>query len=85
MTKTIVLTDLTIKQITINYEQQNVRVVTSLVDADGVEWENKIGFFWVTMPSEPTSNDFLLPPEYIPLLVGLRDDADAALTAIWLI
>lgn len=85
MTKTIVLTDLVIRQLEIDYVRERVRCVYALVDAEGNQYETGEAFFWVTMPTEPSTNDFLLPPEYVPLLVSLQTDADAALTAVFLV
>ena len=83
MSKTIELTDLIITNLKINYDEQYVLVGYSLVDADGKRWQDGVAYFWVTIPPlDPLpDNYYLLPPAYIPVLIGLRDDADAALTA----
>ena len=90
MTKTVTLTDLIVKKINLDYEQQCVTVHYVLVDASGHTWEDGVGIFWVTIPTPPygepvPENWFQLPPSYLPTLVGLRTDADAALTAKFLV
>lgn len=90
MTKTIILTDLVINEIRINYDSQTVTVLYSMIDAGGKEWEKKEATFWVTMPvlgegEVPNPNWFQLPAGYIPTLVNLKNDADAALTAAFLV
>lgn len=88
MTKTVELTDLKITEVIVNYEKECVYVEYKLLDADGQEWGGqsvKSAIFWVTMPSTPTDRDFLLPPEYISILVSLQTDADTALTARFLV
>ena len=85
MTKTIVLTDLIVKNVYINYEEQNVRVIYKMVDETSKSWQEGTAYFWVTMPENPTVNDFQLPTGYIPTLVQLQTDADQALTSRFLI
>lgn len=85
MAKTILLTDLVITQLQIDYAKQNVRAIFNMVDDNGVSWETHVATFWITMPAEPTEYDFQLPTEYIPTLLQLKDDADLVLTNEFLI
>ena len=85
MTKTILLTDLIITSMEINYELQYVRVTFSMVDGAGISWETHLARFWVTLPANPTDYDLQLPSGYIPTLVQLRVDADQALTNKFLV
>lgn len=85
MAKIITLTDLVIEQIRIDYNRQSVNVLYSLVDSNNVSWSKGEAVFWVTIPegvngglNNPTW--FQLPPEYITLLINLKEDADIALT-----
>ncbi len=87
MTKTVELTDLVIKSIHLNYEMQYVRVLFSMVDSAGVEWQSGDAYFWVTIPiADPIpDNWFQLPESYFPTLLALQSDADTALTAKFLV
>lgn len=85
MAKTIVLTDLVITNIEINYDDQYVRTSYKMVDSSNGTWITGDAYFWVTLPPNPRDVDFQLPPNYIPTFVQLRDDADAALTAKFLV
>lgn len=88
MSKTVELTDLVIKEILINYEKQFVYVEYDMVDASGNTWGGRVrnsAIFWITMPENPRENDFLLPSSYVSTLVSLRNDADAVLSAKFLI
>lgn len=90
MTKIIELTDLVITSMLLDYAKQRIIVDFWLVDAEGKSWEVKNAVFWVTIPDtgpfggEVPENWFLLPPTYIPTLLSLQADADAALTAKYL-
>ncbi|KKT30688.1 MAG: hypothetical protein UW18_C0012G0007 [Microgenomates group bacterium GW2011_GWF1_44_10] len=85
-----------ISRMIIDYEQARVEVHYRLTDSSLVTWREGVAFFWATLPTpqpvldpfgniigtqELPSNWFQLPPSYISLLIGLRNDADAALTA----
>jgi len=88
MPKTISLTDLVINYINIDYENQRVLVDYSMKDANGAVWEKGNAIFWVTIPTQPApvpDNWFQLPASYLPTLVSLRNDADTALTAKFLV
>jgi hypothetical protein len=100
MTKTITLNELNVKQITIDYQRQAVIVLYDMVDAAGRPWISSEATFFVTMPPQQPILDengqvigyepypdawFLLPPSYIPQFVSLLNDADAALTARFLV
>ena len=87
MPKTILLNDLVVNYINIDYENQRVLVDYSMKDANGVTWEKGNAIFWVTIPQGVPIPDnwFQLPPSYLPTLVGLRNDADTALTAKFLV
>ena len=85
MSKTVILTDLVIIRMDINYEAQFVKVTYNLIEASGQVWNTGIGIFWVTIPPEPTDQDFQLPDGYISILVQLRTDADQALTDRFLV
>lgn len=95
MTTTITLTDLVIKQILLDYDLQRVHVTYDLIDSNGKKWDKGDAFFWVTIPAlandvfgnpVPVPNNwFQLPSEYFPILIGLRNDADIALTARFLV
>jgi hypothetical protein len=95
MTKTIVLTDLVIKYLNVEYLTQRVVVGYQMADASGEVYQAGEAIFWVTIPESmkdingnPIPNPenwFLLPASYLPTLVSLRDDADSALTAKYLV
>jgi len=94
--RTITLNEVRIKHMKIDYETQVVTVSYDLTDESGKTWDTGIGKFFVTMPPQqpilgedgvavighvPYPDDwFQLPASYIPTLVGLQSDADAALT-----
>lgn len=99
MSITISLVQLVVKQIAIDYVKQAVIVNYDIVDLEGKPWISNEATFFVTMPPQnPVYNDlgeiigyepyspnwFLLPAEYIPVLLGLKTDADAALTGRFL-
>ncbi len=95
MTKTIILTNLVIDYLHIDYENQRILVSYRMVDANGVKWQTGEAIFWVTIPNPGNDtfgnslpipdNWFQLPTSYLPALVQLRDDADQALTAKFLV
>ncbi len=85
MTKTVILTDLIVKRIDINYEDQYIRVVYDLVDNQRVVWQTDHAKFWVTLPADPGDHDFQLPSSYFPTLIQLQLDADQALTDRFLV
>lgn len=87
MTKTITLTDLVVEYIRVDYENQRVFVGYKMVDNNGVKWEGGEAVFWLVIPEvDPVpDNWFQLPTSYIPILVSLQTDADAALTAKFLV
>jgi hypothetical protein len=87
MTKIIELVDLVIRRIVVNYESNSVTVLYDLVDNNGKVWQTGEATFWVTMPEggESNPNWFVLPATYIPTLLGLKTDADNALTAAFLV
>jgi len=85
MSKTIELTDLKVDKIILDYTAQVVKVEYTLLDSIGDVWAKSTAFFWVTVPADPQPKDFQLPAEYFPLLLQLRSDADAALTARFLV
>ncbi len=87
MTKTIVLNDLLIQRININYIDQYVEVSYVMTDADGNAWQRGVAYFSVTLPPiDPLPDNFFqLPSSYFPTLIGLRDDADTALTNKFLV
>lgn len=96
MARTITLSDLRIDRIYINYEMQVVTVLFSLLDASSKVWVTNEATFFVTMPPQIPIYDvdgitivgyepypdtwFQLPASYVSTLVGLRNDADTALT-----
>lgn len=84
--KTINLTSLTIHRIYIDYDRQVVMALFSVSDDTGQEWERQEATFWVTPPEDILSNPlwFTLPSSYVPPLVQMRDDAQAALVARFL-
>jgi hypothetical protein len=95
MTQTIVLTDLIVTNLYIDYGQQLVKASYKKVDANGQAYLTGEALFWVTMPNpgvDPSGNPlpipdnwFKLPDQYLPTLLSLRDDADTALTAKFLV
>lgn len=86
MAKTIILTDLVITDIGINYVEQHVKVTYKMIDDANETWITGTAYFWVELPALPRDGiDFLLPPSYVPTLLQLRTDADAALTAKFLV
>jgi hypothetical protein len=85
MTKTIILTNLIVDYIHVDYENERILVGYRMIDDEGVNWEGGEAIFWVTMPPEPTEKDFLLPAGYIATLVQLQVDADQALTNRFLV
>lgn len=82
----ITLTDVIIHSIEIIYGQECVKVQYSLIDENNKEWIRDVATFWRVIPPETPVPDnwFQLPETYIPTLVGLRDDANAALIAKFL-
>jgi len=98
MAITIELTDLLIRKIDLDYERNIVEVYYDRVDASGRTWDSGYAIFWAVMPPQTPIYDgetivgyepypsswFQLPETYFPLLLGLRDDADVALTAAFL-
>lgn len=94
MTVSITLTNLVIRQIILDYDLARVHVAYDRVDADGKKWDSGDAYFWAAMPEMANDmngnpiplpeNWFQLPEEYFPTLIGLRDDADNALTAKFL-
>lgn len=95
MTKTIVLTDLVVTGIVLDYDVQCVVVDYKMVDSEGNRFTIGKAYFWVVIPDPGTDpfgnpvpipdNWFQLPASYFPTLLGLRDDADTALTAKFLV
>lgn len=95
MARTIVLSELVIKRLDIDYARQCVTAFYSMTDSSGAEWEDGYGIFWATMPNpgqDPRGNPlplpdnwFILPASYFPTLLALRNDADAALSAKFLV
>ncbi|MBN2778650.1 MAG: hypothetical protein JXR36_13475 [Bacteroidales bacterium] len=95
MATLINLTDLLVNEINIKYDRQQVEVIYAKIDDFGKKWELGMAIFWVTLPEQIMQEDgtlapypenwFQLPEVYFPLLIGLRDDADAALTAKFLV
>lgn len=95
MSKNIILTDLVISTMIINYDKQFAHVEYFLVDDNGFRWVKGDAIFWVTIPNpglDPNGdplpipeNWFQLPAGYISTLIDLRNDADAALTSKFLV
>lgn len=92
--KTIELIDLKIDSLVIDYELQCVKANYMMLDIDNTPWQKGEAIFWVTIPvlkdesgnPLPTPiNWFLLPASYIPTLLQLQSDADAALTSVFLV
>lgn len=85
--KTIELIDLVIDYIRIDYENERVFVTYKMIDGEGARWVSGEAIFWLVIPDvDPIpENWFQLPPAYIPTLVSLQTDADAALTAKYLV
>ena len=96
MAITISINNVEVSRMIIDYEQARVEVHYRLTDSNLVTWREGVAFFWATLPTpqpiidpfgntigiqEFPSNWYRLPAEYIDLFIGLRDDADAALTA----
>ncbi len=79
------ITDVKIEKVLIDYESQSVKVSFSFCDATGKEWETKVATFWITMPEAPTVYDFQLPSSYVPTLLSLKTDVDAAITTRFLV
>lgn len=89
MAKTISLTQLKITRIELDYVQNRVSVWYDLIDDLGRTWDTGVAFFWVTLPVMPPGipqpvENFQLPASYIPVLLQLKNDADSALTPIFL-
>jgi len=95
MAKTITLTAVNIKAVTIDYANQVVTAYVGLVDASGAEWTSMTAMFYVTMPAHPkdgSGNDLPYPPEwftipasYITTLVNMRNDIASALQSKFLV
>jgi hypothetical protein len=90
MTKNIELTDLIVKRLDLDYDLQCVIAAYDMVDINGQIWESGTAYFWVQIPAVPPGepvpeNWFQLPASYFPTLLLLRDDADSALTARFLV
>jgi hypothetical protein len=95
MSKTIVLTNLVISSITIDYERQMAAVNYKMITDNGIQYEKGTGYFWVVIPDpglDPDGNPlpipdnwFQLPSSYFPTLLQLKNDADIVLTNKFLI
>lgn len=91
----ITINEIQINTIRLDYQRQVVIVSYSLMQDTGEVWKNTEAYFWVIMPDSDVDengislpipeNWFLLPAEYFPTLLALRDDADTALTNHYLI
>lgn len=89
MTKTVVLTDIIIEKIYLDYVKQ-CATVDYLYETDtGEIWKKDRAFFWVTIPPEPPDGYpdswFQLPASYFSTLISLRNDADDAISARFLV
>lgn len=85
MAITISFTNIEITKLEVDYINQLAKVDYNITTAEGVSWKSEQAIFFVTMPvleGEPVpENWYLLAAEYLPNLIALRDDADAAITA----
>jgi hypothetical protein len=96
MAITISINNVEVSRMIIDYEQARVEVHYKLTDSSLVPWKEGVAFFWANLPKpqpildpsgnvigvqELPSNWYQLPQTYIDILIGLRNDADAALTA----
>lgn len=70
--------DIEITEYTVDITRQMVNVMYT-EKAAGVGVRRGVAYFYVTMPPDPTPEDFQLPPAKIAELVSLRDDAEAAI------
>jgi hypothetical protein len=89
MTKTIILTNLKLISLILDYE--NLRVIDNyqLIDANSQAWVKGSAIFWANIPDPGEDgnghplpvpeNWFQLPAGYFPTLNSLRSDADTAL------
>lgn len=86
MSKTIQLTTINIKQISIDYSRQAVIVLFSILDDQGGVYKDKEATFFVTPPDgyQNVPEWFQLPAAYVNNLLNLKNDAEAALTARFL-
>ncbi len=99
MTRTITLTQIRILTITVDYVRNAVIARFEVQDAGGTPWETEEATFWVTMPPQtPIYDDdgnitgyrpypdtwFQLPATYTAPLVGMMNDAKAAIQARFL-
>ena len=98
--RTIQLTDLVVRQMTLDYVGNCVNVFYDFTDSSGRVWDSGVAVFYAVMPPQvPIYNEnnqivgyepypdtwFQLPESYFPLLIGLKNDADAALSATFLV
>lgn len=89
MTITLVLSDIKITEMIVNYVDLYVHVTYQIIDGDGQVWKTNTATFWVNLPliegDLPTPDDwFQLPANYLPTFVDLRADAKTALIARFL-
>jgi hypothetical protein len=92
MTKTISLTTAKVHRISIDYDNQFAEVIVDFLDASGRAWDRKVCTFWVTMPPPPPYSNGVIPDEwfllgstYLPTLIQLQTDAQAAVAAKFLV
>ena len=101
MTKTITLTQIRVLTITVDYVRNAVVAKFQVLDAGGTPWETMEATFWVTMPPQQPiyAEDgititgyqpypdtwFQLPVSYVAPLVGMMNDATAAIQARFLV
>ena len=98
--KTILLTNIRILTITVDYVRNAVLAKFEVRDAAGVVWETREATFWVTMPPQTPIYDsggavigyqpypdtwFTLPASYVNPLMGMMNDATAALQVRFLV
>jgi len=95
MAKTIILNNLVITNLNIDYDRQVVIVTYKMIDDSGIKYINGSAYFWVDIPNTGLDlygnpipipdNWFQLPSSYFPTLLQLKNDADIVLTNKFLI
>ena len=100
MSKTVLLTQVNITQISVDYIRNVVVAKFQVQDATGSVWESKEASFWVTLPPQtPIYDDagnvtgyqpypdtwFQLPSSYVSPLLSMKADAQAALEGKFLV
>jgi hypothetical protein len=82
MSLIIELTDVNVREWTVNVEEQRVDVLYMLETEEGEGYKSGKAIFWAAMPTEPDpppDNWYDLPSGYAQTLLNLTNDAESAI------